>query len=67
MATPRHVVDANRTAREKWGAGWDHLSEEQRRGAIALEYLRIVAGQEAKAGTHAARIVAGASAIVEDP
>ncbi len=39
----RHLVAA---ARRKYGAGWAHLSDEQRRGAIALEVVAALLAQD---------------------
>ncbi len=39
------IKTAESAARKKWGSGWNLLSEEMRRGAVAREVLSVIAGQ----------------------
>jgi hypothetical protein len=42
----RRAKNAVQAAKAKWGNGWAHLSEEQRKGAVALEVLAVIVGQD---------------------
>ncbi len=41
-----HAKNALKSAKAKWGAGWEHLSREQREGAVALQIVALLIGQD---------------------
>lgn len=39
-------IMADKKARDQWGKGWEHLGNQQKRGAVALEILTLSAAQD---------------------
>jgi len=58
---------AAKQAKGRWGAGWSLLSNEQRSGAIAREFVAIIAGQMVVEGSEPAqlkRLLEEATAVI---
>lgn len=51
--TDRRARDLVKAARSKYGAGWAHLSDEQRRGAVALEVVAALVMQDEESASPA--------------
>jgi hypothetical protein len=45
-AMKKHAKEAVRKAKAKHGAGWDYLSADQRSGAVALNIMSLLIGQD---------------------